>query len=95
MYKIKAIAPTSYQLQSLREFGMPIKKLGNGSHVASAEFETEDEAKEYLKGRADQYNGDDPEGSEGRLDDMYRDIEHGQLTLDAATARIEEVYEEE
>lgn len=95
MYKIKAIAPTPYQLQSLREFGMPIKNLGNGSHVATMEFHTEEEAKDYLKGRARQYNNQDLEGSEKRLADMYRDIEHGHLTIDAATARIEETYEEE
>jgi hypothetical protein len=93
-YTIKATAPTSYQISSLREFGMPIRSLGDGSHIASAEFETEEEAQQYLRNRADQYNDQDPEGSAERLADMYGDIKRaGSLQLDAVRAYIQEVEE--
>ena len=54
MYKIIAIAPTTYQLNSLRAFGITYKALGNGSYKAVEEFDSEKEAKKYLEGRARQ-----------------------------------------
>lgn len=95
MYTIKATAPTAHQLTSLRRFGMEVKKHLNGSFSAQQEFETEEEAKGYLRKRADMYNMDDPEGGDERLAEMYDNIEHGSLRLDAAYATIEESYEEE
>jgi len=89
-YTIIATAPTVYQLSSLKAFGMGANKHGNGSFSASQEFDSEDEAKQYLRKRAEMYNSNDPYGTEERLADMYRDIEYGVLTLDAATAHIEE-----
>ena len=65
-----------------------------GGHSAEREFDSEDEAKAYLRERAEIYNSEDPEGSEERLNDMYDDIERGSLTLDAVTAYIEEKFEE-
>ena len=91
---IIASAPTSYQLQSLRAFGIPYKANGNGSYTATRHFDTENEAKEYLINRAGLYNTEDPEGSESRLASMLADIDRGVLTLDAATARIEEIIDE-
>lgn len=88
--KITAIAPTGYQLKSLTHFGMGYKKNMNGSFYAEKEFDSEEEAKEYLRQRADIYNNDDPCGSEDRLNDMYNDVERGCLTLDAVTASIDE-----
>lgn len=91
-YTINATAPISYQLQSLRAFGIGADKNGNGSFYGEKEFETEKEAKEYLKSRADMYNDEDPAGSDERLADMYNSIEkYGSLTLDAVTAHIEKV----
>jgi hypothetical protein len=91
-FKITATAPTVYQLQSLRAFGIGADKNGNGSYTGEKECETEEEAKVYLKGRAAMYNDDDPEGTEERLADMYNDIEqYGRLTLDAVTAHIESI----
>lgn len=92
---IKATAPTVYQLNSLTAFGMGYKKNMSGSLSASKEFDSEEEAKDYLRSRADKYNDEDPNGSEERLADMYADIEHGCLTLDAVTARTEEMEENE
>jgi hypothetical protein len=89
MYKITAIAPTTYQLNSLRAFGIPYKALGNGAYRAVEEFDSEKQAKEYLEGRARQYN-DEHNESEEQLNEMLSDIELGALTLDAVTAHIEE-----
>lgn len=90
-FKIKAIAPTSYQLRSLLAFGMQYKALGNGSYVAISEiFDTEEEAKAYLEKRADMYYE-----NENELNEALSDIECGVLTLDAVTARIEEIEESE
>lgn len=86
---IKATAPTSYQLNSLRAFNLDGKGM-----TRTMTFSSEEEAKEYLRSRADKYNDEDPNGTEERLADMYADIEHGCLTLDAVTARIEESEEE-
>lgn len=95
MYKIIAIAPTSYQLDSLRAFGLNINSRGSGSYFSEKEFNTEEEAKQYLVTRAEKYNDEDPNGSQERLDYMLKDISYGVLTLDGATARIEEVCKEE
>lgn len=94
-YKITATAPTSYQYNSLSQFGMIIKKNCNGSFSSEQVFNSEEEAKEYLTKRADKYNDEDPCGSQERLADMYADIEHGSLTLDAVTAHFEEIEEYE
>lgn len=91
---IKATAPTIYQFNSLTAFGMGYEKKMGGSFEASMEFESEEDAKEYLRGRADKYNDEDPGGSEERLADMYADIEYGYLRIDAVKARIEEIEEE-
>jgi len=69
---------------------MSIKANGNGSYSAQQEFDTFEEAKEYLRKRASIYNEIDPEGSEFRLNAMNNDIERGVLTLDAVMAYINE-----
>jgi hypothetical protein len=90
-FKITATAPTSYQLSSLKHFGMGFNENGNGSFSASKEFDTEEEAKEFLRGRAEMYNSEDPSGSDKKIADMNDSIDKfGTLTLDAVTAHIEE-----
>ena len=88
---ITATAPTSYQLNSLKAFGMGYNENGNGSFSAEKEFESNEAAKEYLKSRAEQYNSEDPSGSDLRLQKMYDNINQGLLKLDAVTAYIEEI----
>ena len=85
---IEAVAPTVYQLQSLNLFGMGSKKHYDGSYSASMAFDSEDQAKEYLRYRAEMYNSGDSCGSEDKLIGMYEDIENGTLSLDAVTAII-------
>lgn len=91
-YTIKATAPTAYQLSSLAAFNIGTNKNGNGSYSGEQSFETKEAAEQYLINRADLYNDEDPEGSEEKLSKMYNEIkQHGRLTLDAVTARIEEI----
>lgn len=94
--RITATAPTSYQLQSLRHFGMEIKKHLHGSYFSTQDFDTEKEAKEYLKTRAELYFDGNSDNDEVNLIDALDSIEkHSVLTLDAATAGMEEVEIEE
>lgn len=93
---ITATAPTSYQLQSLRHFGMEIKKHLHGSYFSTQDFDTEKEAKEYLKTRAEMYFDGNSDNDEVNLIDALDSIEkRGVLTLDAVTAGMEEVEIEE
>ena len=90
--RISATAPTAYQLQSLRHFGMEVKKHGNGSYTAHQDFDTEKEAKEYLEQKAQMYFDGNSDNDEQDLIEAFDSIEkHGVLTLDAATARIDEI----
>lgn len=91
-FKITATAPTSYQYNSLNRFGMSIKKNCNGSFSCEQVFDTEEEAKAYLVTRAERYYNE----FEGQVDDHLQDIEkYGMLTIDAVTARIDDVENEE
>jgi hypothetical protein len=87
-FRIYAKVPTVYQYQSISNFGMPIKKHGNGSFTAQQDFDTENEAEKYLIERAENYY----EFESKELTDALDDIEKcGRLNLDACTASIEEV----
>lgn len=82
--KVQAIAPTTYQLMSVRNFGSPVRHLANGSHIFEQEFNSEEDAKEYLIGRAELYFEE-----EDKLDKAIEDINlYGQVTLDAVTGHI-------
>lgn len=89
-YRVFAAVPTVYQSQSIRAFGMPVKKTPEGGFIAEQAFDSREEAVEFLKERAWIYNNEDG-GSEDELNEMYEDAENGHLSLDAATAHIEEV----
>lgn len=90
--RISATAPTAYQFQSLRHFGMEVKRHGNGSYTAHQDFDTEDEAKKYLLSRAEMYFDGNSDNDEQNLIEAFDSIEnHGVLTLDAVTGRIDEI----
>jgi accessory colonization factor AcfC len=92
-FKVTATAPTTYQLNSVRAFGYNIKSLSNGSHIFEQEFQTEQEAKEYLTQRAHIY-WENSNASEEELREMLSDVEkYRMLTLDAVTGRVEEIEE--
>jgi len=82
MIKIIATAPTSYQLNSLRAFHIGWKPRGNGSFYGEKEFDTEEDAIQYLSDLAhDYYDGDE---------DLIADnLTQHSLTLDAVTAHIQ------
>lgn len=85
-FKIKATAPTVYQINSLRSFGMEIKENGDGSYSSEQIFDTEQEAKDYLTKRAEKYYDE----YEGQVDEHLESIrDNGYLTIDAATAIID------
>jgi len=87
-FRIHAFVPTAYQYQSILNFGMPIKKHGNGCFTAHQDFDTEDEAKKYLIERAENYF----EYESKELTEALEDIEQvGRLRLDACTASIDAV----
>lgn len=86
---ITATAPTAYQYSSLSSFNLDVQKNGNGSFTGTKEFDSKEDAKEYLKERADMYFD-----SEAEINEAHEEIKKGYLTLDAVTARIEEVEEE-
>jgi hypothetical protein len=93
-FKVTATAPTAYQLNSVRAFGYNVKSLGNGSHRFEQEFETEEEAKNYLIERANKY-WENSDMSEQELNEMIEEINtYGSVTFDAVTGRIEEVEED-
>lgn len=85
MFTITAIAPTIYQIRSLSAFGLEVKAHKSGSYSIEQEFETKEEAIEFLKNRAYQYYDE----FEGQADEHIEGIEKsGMLTIDAVTARI-------
>lgn len=90
-FKITATAPTSYQTQSLRAFGMNVEKHGNGSYTSEQIFDTEKEAKEFLAVRAERYFDGNSNNDETDLIEALKDIEKGYLRLDAVTASIEKI----
>ena len=93
---IKATAPTSYQYNSLTFFNMGANKTGNGSYWAEKEFDTKEQAQDYLMNCAELYNNEDPDGTDERLADMRECIKNSNcLRLDAVTAYIEEIESED
>jgi len=86
-YKITAMAPTVYQYGSLRHFGGDIKKHGNGSFSINIEFETEQQAKDYLIERVSYYSD-----TEEELNEAIERIERcGSVQMDAVSGYISEI----
>ena len=91
-HRITATAPTVYQIQSLSKFLLDVKKYMDGSFVGTKDFYSEADAKVYLIERAENYYDE----FEGQVNEHLEDIEkYGQLRIDAVTAHIEEIEEEE
>lgn len=86
-HRIVCDIPTVYQHQSLTKFNLNNQKNGNGSYRGSQDFYSYEDAKDYLIDRAEKYFDNDKQ-----LQEALQDIENcGMLTIDAATARIEEI----
>jgi hypothetical protein len=85
--KITVSTPYSGNVNSMRLFGIEYRNVPGVGLVGSQEFDSMDDAKDYLRQRADWYADSDEQREE-----QYIMIEHSQfLTLDAATASIEEI----
>jgi hypothetical protein len=80
---IKVVAPTSYQLRSLRAFKLEQQINCNGSTVAWQGFDTVKEAKKYLKNLAEDYYWDCPGQLERNCNSDFSIV-----TLDACTAGL-------
>lgn len=89
--QIRAIAPSSHTYSSLVKFGIPIKSYLNGLHVAKMEFDTIEDAEQYLINRAEMYYESEDELLNA-IDDV---LQYHQLTIDGAVAHIIDEYEEE
>jgi hypothetical protein len=91
-HRIVAVAPTTYQSRSLSHFNLNNKKNFGGSITGTMDFIDEEEAKDYLRNRAHIYYDE----YEGQVDEHLEAIESiGMLTIDAVTARIIEIDEDE
>ena len=92
MFTIKAVAPTQYQYNSLRQFGLPIANYG-GRYVSERSFDTIEEARAYLMEVADRYYADDIH----ERSDAYESINSPWpcLEIDAVRAIIEESLSEQ
>lgn len=91
-FKVIANAPTVHQYDSVRFFGSPEKTFG-GSYVFSKDFDSEQEAKDYLNSRIDRYWEDG--GTEEECEKMRKQVESGYCDYDAVRAVINEVEIEE
>lgn len=80
---VTAIAPTVYQLNSVRAFGES-RQLMNGSHIFQQEFKSIKAAKEYLKERAIRYF-ESTEELKTALSDIRK---LGRLEIDAVVGNI-------
>lgn len=86
---VKTPAVTAYQSSNLREFGSTgFKELGNGKYRFEKEFDSAEEAKDYLIERARFYWA---KSSDDNLEEMLEQIKHGSLTIVDITARIEKL----
>ena len=91
-FKIIASVPTHHNSGDLRSaFNMPVKKYMSGVHEASEEFETEDEAKDYLISRLDSYRNQSGMSDEQYDEELEYIEKYGRLTLCRITANIEEI----
>lgn len=90
IFRITATAPTGYQYRSVSYFGKP-KANGNGSYTFQQDFDTEEEAKDYLKERASYYFTDSQEELEVALEQIDK---YGSVRMDAVAGGIEEIEAE-
>jgi len=87
LFIITATAPTPYQLNALRSFGLEVTHVGGGRHQGYLAFNSEREAKDFLISRADWVLEDID-----RLDEAIGRIEeHGSLELDGVVGAITEI----
>ena len=84
--RIKATAPTVYQIRSLGAFNFDNQKSAGGAYIGWSDFNTKKEALAYLRARAELYYED-----RKQLREALKDAKRGVLTLDAVTAYCEPI----
>lgn len=87
-FRVIAIAPTVYQYNSVRFFGNPEKHM-DGRYSVIIDFDSRNEAKEYLTDRINVYASE--HGTEEEVERMLAQVESGYLEYDAVRAVINEV----
>jgi hypothetical protein len=89
-FVLKAVAPTSYQYQSVSFFGR-VRKMAGGSYVFEEKFDSRKDAIDYLHRCVDVYAATD--GTEEEIAEMHNDADSGYLSYDAVTCELIEVEE--
>lgn len=88
-YIVTATAPTVYQRTSVGYFGSEVTAMRSGAFVFTKEFETEQDAKDYLCSRAENYFETQEE-----IEQAANEIERcGSIQFDAVRGYIEEINE--
>lgn len=85
---IRGSVPTSYQYNSLKKLGTVTGNPG-GSFSLEIEFDTVEQAKEYLRERLQRIM-EDTNMTDEEYNEAKEGVENGSLSYDAATIRIEE-----
>lgn len=85
-YRLFAEAPTVYQSNSVRAFGLD--SVGRDGLMTAEYFATEEEAKERLHEIINYWST--REFTEEELDKMREDVDNGYLTYDAVTCHLQE-----
>lgn len=86
-FVLKAVAPTSYQYQSVSFFGR-VRNCG-GAYVFEEKFDSREDAIDYLHRCVDVYAATD--GTEEEIAEMHNDADSGYLSYDAVTCRLIEI----
>lgn len=94
-FAVKSTVPTVYQSRSIQTLMGFAEKRISGAYTASVEFDTEEEAKDFLRGRLSVLFGETDMNEDQYNEAMDYIAKYGSLSYDAATARIEEVEVEE
>jgi hypothetical protein len=89
---VRCFVPTVYQLRSLTTLMGGFTKMAGGSYYEEIEFDSEDDAVDWMKRRASIVH--DEATAEEMADILNRIEQDGMLDYDAATARIMCVDEE-
>lgn len=85
LFRVTAEAPIGAQILALRKFGTP-QQLSKGTFTVNKVFNTEKEAFDYLKVRAELHYRDT------ELTEAISDLEmYGSLTIDKVTATIQTI----
>ena len=90
-FKVTCSVPTTYQLNSIKTLMGSYDSHRDGSYSKSYEFDTEEEAKDFLRERLSVLFND-TDMNEDEYNKALEGIESGYLSYDAAQASVEKQY---